>query len=133
MEADNKENNSDARLKNLEPYKFKKGQSGNPGGRPKKEFSITNALRELLGEQDPYAKIERYKVILGKAIEKAGRGDNDMIKYLINRLEGTPTFKSEAKDEIQANLNISDAEVLDSAYEWVAKDKGISVEELRAR
>lgn len=105
---------------NLKPP-WKAGESGNPGGRPKKEFSITYALRELLAEKDPYTKIERYKVILGKAIEKAGRGDNDMIKYLINRLEGTPTFKSEAKDEIQANLSLSDDEMLPYAKELLEK------------
>jgi len=65
---------------------------GNPGGaRPKKEFSMTNAFREVLSEKDPREKIEKYKVIINKAISMATRGDNDMIKYIVNRLEGMPS------------------------------------------
>ena len=65
---------------------------GNPGGgRPAKEFSMTYALREILAEKDPKTKIERYKDLLNVAVDKAMGGDNDMLKYLINRIEGMPS------------------------------------------
>ena len=69
---------------------YKKGQSGNPAGRPKAELSMTNAMKEILTEVDPETKIERYKKLLLVAIEKAEKGDNDMIKYLVNRIDGLP-------------------------------------------
>lgn len=69
---------------------IKKGEVRNPNGRPKKELSMTNALREILNEVDPKTKIERYKKLLNMAIEKAEQGDNDMIKYLVNRIDGMP-------------------------------------------
>lgn len=62
----------------------------NREGRPKKELSMTNALREILLEQNPETKIERYKELLQVALNKAMKGDGDMLKYLINRIEGLP-------------------------------------------
>lgn len=81
---------------------FPKGVSGNPNGRPPKEFSITNALRELLSEHNPETKIERYKELLNKALTMAMRGDGDMLKYLINRIEGMPKG-SETNVAVQIN------------------------------
>ena len=74
---------------NLKPA-WQKGESGNPLGRPKKELSMTNAMKEILNEIDPDTKIERYKKLLLVAIDKAEKGDNDMIKYLVNRIDGMP-------------------------------------------
>jgi len=74
---------------NLKPA-WQKGESGNPLGRPKKELSMTNAMKDILNEIDPETKIERYKKLLLVAIDKAEKGDNDMIKYLVNRIDGMP-------------------------------------------
>lgn len=84
---------------NLKPA-WKPGESGNPLGRPKKELSMTNAMKEILTEVDPVTKIERYKNLLNVAIEKAEKGDNDMIKYLVNRIDGLP------RGEQTTNVNV---------------------------
>jgi len=85
----------------------------NRNGRPRKEFSITNALEELLKEKDPATKIERYKLLLQKALAMAMKGDGDMLKYLINRIEGMPKGSLEGlniKDsKVQFNVIYSDA------------------------
>ena len=73
---------------NLKPWP--KGVSGNPAGRPPKEFSMTNAFKEVLAEKNPTTKIEKYKELIQKALSMAMRGDKDMIKYIINHLEGMP-------------------------------------------
>ena len=86
----NTEKQHKEQYKHLEPYAFKKGESGNPLGRPKKELSMTNAMKDILNEIDPETKIERYKKLLLVAIDKAEKGDNDMIKYLVNRIDGMP-------------------------------------------
>lgn len=94
------EKKTEKRLANLVP--FQKGVSGNPNGRPPKEFSMTNALKELLSEKNPETKIERYKELLNKALTMAMRGDGDMLKYLINRIEGMPKG-SETNVAVQIN------------------------------
>ena len=69
---------------------WKPGQSGNLNGRPKKGLAMTEALKDILLERNPSTKIERYKELLQKALQMAMRGDGDMLKYLINRIEGMP-------------------------------------------
>jgi len=82
-------------------YKFPKNNNANPNGAPKKELAMTGALREILLEKNPDTKIERYKELLRKALSMAMRGDGDMLKYLINRIEGMPKGS-----EKETNINI---------------------------
>jgi len=81
---------------------FKKGDDNrrNLDGRPPKEFSMTNVMREVLNIEDKETRIKNYEAILIAAVEKAKAGDNDMIKYIINRLEGMP------KGESTTNVNV---------------------------
>jgi hypothetical protein len=98
---------------------FPKGVSGNPNGRPPKEFSMTNALKELLSEHNPETKIERYKELLNKALTMAMRGDGDMLKYLINRIEGMPKG-SETNIAVQVNnIQVSDERRYEYMKKWV--------------
>lgn len=82
--------------------KFPPNNCANPNGRPPKEFSMTYALKEILSEKNPTTKIERYKELLNKALSMAMKGDGDMLKYLINRIEGMPKG-SEAQVAVQVN------------------------------
>jgi hypothetical protein len=71
-------------------HKFQPGVVTNPNGAPKKELAMTEALKDLLLIKDPIKKIEHYKLLLEKALQLAMRGDGDMIKYLVNRIDGMP-------------------------------------------
>jgi hypothetical protein len=51
---------------------------------------MTNTLREVLSIEDKETRLKNYEQIMIAAVEKAKAGDNDMIKYLVNRLEGMP-------------------------------------------
>lgn len=75
--------------KNLKP--FKPGQSGNPKGRPKKEFSIANILESMLNNPDPFdpeQKRTALEAICKKAIALAIGGDKDARNWVADRFEG---------------------------------------------
>lgn len=64
---------------------FQKGQSGNPNGRPKKGYSITETMREMFGK-DPSIKEKLVQTIIDKAIG----GDVSAMKLIINYTDGVP-------------------------------------------
>ena len=64
---------------------FKKGVSGNPNGRPKKEHSITEAIRGMMDE-----KPEVKKALAQKILQMALQGDITAIKTLWNYIDGMP-------------------------------------------
>jgi len=124
------ENKTEKRLANLIP--FQKGVSGNPNGRPPKEFSMTNALKELLSEHNPETKIERYKELLNKALTMAMRGDGDMLKYLINRIEGMPKG-SETNVAVQVNTYTGTESQEKEIDEYVIQRSNEMIREGKAR
>lgn len=64
---------------------FVKGQSGNMDGRPKKEHSITQTIRDMMDE-----KPEIKKALGAKILEMAMKGDLTAIKTIWNYLDGMP-------------------------------------------
>ena len=73
---------------NIEPHKFKKGQSGNPNGRPKKLPELSKIMADILGdEKNGLTAAER----ILKAIEaKALKGDIKAAEMLLDRGYGKP-------------------------------------------
>ena len=71
--------------KNRKPGTWKKGQSGNPKGRPPKGYSITEWFREML------AKKPEVKEAIGKSIiKKALEGDSAAQRLVWNYMDGMP-------------------------------------------
>lgn len=75
------------------PQRFKPGQSGNPKGRPSKGYSISDMMKEMIGN-NPEAKKKLGEVIMSKALE----GDMVAIKTLWQYMDGMP------KQTIDANI-----------------------------
>jgi hypothetical protein len=71
----------------------KKGYTGNPNGRPKKGTALTDLLR--LKMEKPISDFPGAPtvkdVITTKLIEMANNGDIAAMKYLMDRVDGTPT------------------------------------------
>ena len=68
-----------------EDTQFKPGESGNPNGRPKKEYSITETIRDMMAE-----KPEIKKALGAKILEMAMKGDITAMKTLWNYMDGMP-------------------------------------------
>jgi hypothetical protein len=99
--------------KNLRPHWWKKGQTGNPGGRPKKIPEISKLLAEVLGDEDGMNMAhEILKVIRKKALD----GDIRAAEVLLDRAYGKATAKIELDSEgitikvVRDNGNTTEAE-----------------------
>ena len=72
---------------NLNP--FKKGQSGNPKGRPKKAKCIPEILRKITDEKDKNG-VTKLNMILNNVVNEAIKGDTWSIQFIADRMEGKP-------------------------------------------
>ena len=81
---------------------FKKGQSGNPNGRPRSGTTIADLLQETMSKED-FAK---------EIIKRIKGGDSKLMRYVWDRLEG------KMKDNVDLTVN--------SFVEWMQQmDKDI--------
>lgn len=71
---------------------FKKGQSGNPNGRPKKGFAIADIL-DSIGDTNYSGDKTMKEAILEKVYENALAGDLNCAKFIADRTEGTALQK----------------------------------------
>ncbi len=82
---------------NVLNHKWKKGQSGNPKGRPKNLPEITELLDKVLGKKE--GGITRAEAILNNLIRIAtSKDDKDRVRaaeVLFNRQFGMPTQRQE--------------------------------------
>ena len=69
----------------LQQYEFQKGQSGNPGGRPK-GVSLQGELRRRLGEGETGDKL--VDSLITVALREALRGDFRFWNSIIERVDG---------------------------------------------
>jgi hypothetical protein len=67
---------------------FKKGQSGNPKGRPPKGHAITDLLNKYLCETAPGDKVERKQKLIEAMFKHAVEGDTTAMKYIVDRIDG---------------------------------------------
>ncbi len=68
-------------------YRFKPGQSGNPGGRPKSKL-VTQAYQELLEEVDRKSGKTFAQIIAEKVIREALNNNLAAVKEITDRTEG---------------------------------------------
>tara|TARA_Y100000310_G_C20658866_1_gene803556 strand:+ start:905 stop:1246 length:342 start_codon:yes stop_codon:yes gene_type:complete len=100
---------------------WKKGESGNPNGRPKGSISVVSALKRELAKV-PEGEKKTYLELLVKRIMKKGivDGDVSMIKDIINRVDGMPKENVDITFEERIPLLGGDS----NKYKDGNKDKG---------
>ena len=74
-------------IDNLKP--FKKGQSGNPKGRPVKSKCIPEILRKITAEKGN-GGVTKLNLILNNVVNEAIKGDTWSIQFIADRMEGKP-------------------------------------------
>ena len=84
--------------------KFKKGQSGNPKGQPKKIPELNILLAEVLGEEKD--GIAAAKAILMALRAKATKGDVRAAELLFNRAYGKAQESININAEVKTNSTI---------------------------
>lgn len=62
----------------------------NRNGRPKKEFSLSQGLRDFMSKKDPDSKKKYRDIFTQKVMEMALGGDIAAIKLIFNYVDGTP-------------------------------------------
>jgi len=100
-ETANSSENSSGGAPQLDPYKFKPGQSGNPSGRPKKK-PITEMYERILNNPENVAAIE---IAVNKALAKGQMAMVLQLREMTDRVEGKVVQPIEA----DITVNLSDA------------------------
>jgi hypothetical protein len=80
--------NSTMAAKDIEKHKFKKGQTGNPNGRPRKLPALDKLMADVLGEEKD--GITAGEAILKALRAKATKGDVRAAEVLLDRAYGKP-------------------------------------------
>ena len=68
---------------------FKKGQSGNPGGRPKRDWTWSGELQKAVEEMAKDGQAIKFKVVRSLLAE-ALKGNINAQRELMNRMDGMP-------------------------------------------
>lgn len=88
-------------IPNEEKGQFKKGESGNPNGRPKKLPELDKLLADVLGEEKDGTTAA--EAILKALRAKATKGDIRAAEVLLERAYG----KAKQNIDINANMNVT--------------------------
>lgn len=96
------------KLDNIRAHQFKKGQSGNPGGRPK-GFSLLKMMREFYAADDPKERKNRGLVLLEATYAKGKKGDLRVLIEALDRLHGKPLARIEVEGAESKMPGVDDA------------------------
>ena len=94
---------------NIKDHKFKKGESGNPKGRPEGTLNAKTIIKKWLEAKDKFRNpitgeeehLSQYDIIAIQQIAKARKGDTKAFEAVLDRVEGKP------KQEIDVNQDIT--------------------------
>ena len=89
---------------------WKKGQSGNPGRRPR-EKPFLDALRVALNEEGDDGQ-RKLRTIAARLVDAAVAGESWAIQHVADRLDGRPTQINENYEHYRSINELSDDELM---------------------
>jgi hypothetical protein len=86
----------------MAPYQFKPGQSGNPGGRPRRK-PLTNMLIRFLEQIDPKDKQKRQfaQKLIREWYDRAMKKSDLLLIEILNRIEGKLASETDQESKSQ--------------------------------
>ena len=96
-----------------EHTKFKKGESGNPNGRPRKLPELDKLLADVLGEEKD--GVTAAEAILKALRLKAAKGDVRAIEVMLDRAYGKP--KQTISADVTQSITILNIDPLDDSID----------------
>ena len=105
--------NSDKKKnEHLVKHQWKKGQSGNPNGRPKSGFALNEYITDLANVEleDKKTMLE---AVVAKVYEEALDGNMTAINFLADRVLGKPSQSIGIKDVSDEPIKVFDIDGLD--------------------
>ena len=101
--------NSDKKKNNhLVKHQWKKGQSGNPNGRPKSGFALNEYITELANIPVGRSKKTMLESVVSKVYEEALNGNMTAVNFLADRILGRPNQSIGIKDTTDEPIKVFD-------------------------
>jgi len=92
---------------NLVKHQWKKGQSGNPNGRPKSGFALNEYITELANVEIKNKKT-MLEAVVAKVYKEALDGNMTAVNFLADRILGKPNQSIGIKDTTDEPIKVFD-------------------------
>ena len=93
--------------------RFKKGISGNPKGRPPKEFALNDHIREIANQPMGKTKKTMLESVVNTVYQEALSGNMTAVNFLADRILGKPSQSIGIKDISEEPIKVFDIDGLD--------------------
>jgi len=93
--------------------RFKKGTSGNPKGRPPKEFALNDHIREIANQPMGKTKKTMLESVVNTVYQEALSGNMTAVNFLADRILGKPSQSIGIKDISEEPIKVFDIDGLD--------------------
>ena len=97
---------------NLVKHQWKKGQSGNPNGRPKSGFALNEYITDLANVEIKNKKT-MLEAVVAKVYEEALDGNMTAVNFLADRILGKPNQSIGIKDTTDEPIKVFDIDGLE--------------------
>ena len=93
--------------------RFKKGISGNPKGRPPKEFALNDHIREIANQPMGKTKKTMLESVVNTVYQEALSGNMTAVNFLADRILGKPSQSIGIKDISEEPIKVFDIDGLE--------------------